>query len=73
MERSLILEMLRYFNRLRSLRNNTGCGRGEIRGDLTSGHDALPYTGGSATELSATDACRRKPRPVMTPMSAAGH
>ena len=25
--------------------------------DLISGHGALPYTGGSATELSATDAC----------------
>ena len=30
---------------------------GMAQGDFASGHDALPYTGGSATELSATDAC----------------
>jgi hypothetical protein len=30
---------------------------GMAQGDFASGHDALPFTGGSATELSATDAC----------------
>jgi hypothetical protein len=30
---------------------------GMAQGDFASGHDALPFAGGSATELSATDAC----------------
>jgi len=39
---------------------------GMAQGDFASGHDALPYTGGSATELSATDACAIGAVPVMT-------
>jgi hypothetical protein len=35
--------------------------------DLISGHGALPYTGGSATELSATDACAMGGRAGDTP------